>query len=70
MVVAPYNIIFVSGDMDKVQYCERILELLIDLQAQLPTRRFLNTLLDDLHVVVICRRSTVNERAKLFSQVL
>ena len=29
--------------MDKVHYCERFIELMIDLAAQLPTRRFFNT---------------------------
>ena len=34
-----------TGDvqMDKVHYCERFTELMIDLTAQLPTRRFFNT---------------------------
>lgn len=32
-------------------YCERFLEFLIDLQSQLPTRRYVNTLLKDLHVI-------------------
>lgn len=31
------------------------MELLIDLEAQLPTRRFFNTLLDDHAVIVTCR---------------
>ena len=35
-----------------VHYCERFLELLTDLEAQLPTRRFFNVLLDDSHLVV------------------
>ncbi|XP_067939363.1 RNA helicase aquarius-like [Watersipora subatra] len=59
-----------AGDSDKVHYCERVLELLIDLQAQLPTRRFLNTLLDDMHLVVTCRRSLLCKRSKLFTQLL
>ena len=37
---------------DSVNYCERFLELVIDLEAQLPTRRFFNTLLDSSHLVV------------------
>lgn len=36
-------------------YCERFLEFLIDLEALLPTRRFFNALLDDLHVLTISR---------------
>ena len=43
-----------TGDVneDAVSYCERFLELLTDLEAQLPTRRFFNTLLDAAHVLV------------------
>ena len=37
---------------DAVSYCERMLELLTDLEAQLPTRRFFNTLLDSSHFIV------------------
>ena len=37
---------------DAVSYCERMLELLTDLEAQLPTRRFFNTLLDSCHFIV------------------
>ena len=35
-----------------MSYCERMLELLTDLEAQLPTRRFFNTLLDNSHFIV------------------
>lgn len=57
--------------MEKIHYCERFLELLIDLEALLPTRRFFNTVMDDAHLVV---RSTMSplvqrEEGKLFSQV-
>jgi len=64
-----HGFILPVGDGDKVAYCERVLEMVIDLQAQLPTRRFLNTLLDDAHLVVIARRSALAKRGKLFSQV-
>jgi intron-binding protein aquarius len=36
---------------EHVLYCERFLELLMDLQSQLPTRKYVNTLLKDLHVL-------------------
>lgn len=36
-------------------YCERSLELLIDLLSQLPTRRFVHTLLEDRAVLVKVR---------------
>ena len=41
---------------DAVSFCERMLELLTDLEAQLPTRRFFNTLLDNTHLIVSCER--------------
>ena len=36
---------------EHVLYCERFVEFLTDLQSQLPTRRYVNTLLKDLHVL-------------------
>ena len=42
---------------DDVLYCERFLELLSDLQSQLPTRRYFNTLLQDLNVLPAIRLS-------------
>lgn len=42
-------------EREKIGYCERFLELLTDLEALLPTRRFFNALLDDLHVLTISR---------------
>ena len=36
---------------DQVVYCERFIEFLTDLLGQLPTRRYANTLLQDLHVL-------------------
>jgi len=47
---------------DKVRYCERFIELLIDLQSQLLTRRFFNTVLDDSHAIVRSRLSTLSRR--------
>nr|XP_058954982.1 RNA helicase aquarius-like [Pocillopora verrucosa] len=62
-----------SVDMDKVHYCERFLELLVDLEALLPTRRFFNTLVDDHHLVVKCHLSGLVRReseGRLFKQLL
>jgi len=42
---------------EKVQYAERFLEFMIDLMAQLPTRRFFHLLLDDSHLIPHCRLS-------------
>jgi intron-binding protein aquarius len=55
-----------------VKYLERSAELLVDLLSQLPTRRFLNALVDDMHLVVRCRRSKMvtHPQGKLFSQLV
>ncbi|KAI8155775.1 RNA helicase aquarius [Colletotrichum sp. SAR 10_70] len=42
---------------DQVLYCERLVEFLTDLQSQLPTRRYVNSLLIDLHVLSAMRLS-------------
>uniref|UniRef100_A0A8C5R317 RNA helicase aquarius n=1 Tax=Leptobrachium leishanense TaxID=445787 RepID=A0A8C5R317_9ANUR len=58
---------------DKVHYCERFIELMIDLEALLPTRRWFNTVLDDAHLVVHCYLSSLAKREQeghLFSQLL
>lgn len=52
-------------DRKAIKYCERFLELLIDLESLLPTRRFFNTLLDDLHVITVCRLSQLNAHQEL-----
>ena len=44
-------------ETENVQYCERFIEFLSDLQSQLPTRRYVNTLLQDLHVLPTIRLS-------------
>uniref|UniRef100_A0A7N6C3Y8 RNA helicase aquarius n=1 Tax=Anabas testudineus TaxID=64144 RepID=A0A7N6C3Y8_ANATE len=59
--------------MDKVHYCERFIELMIDLEALLPTRRWFNTVLDNSHLVVSCHLSSLTQREKeghLFCQLL
>ena len=49
----------VSSDQkqENLVYCERFLELLCDLQSQLPTRRYVNTLLQDLNLLPAIRLS-------------
>jgi len=44
-------------NLENVRYCERFIELLSDLQSQLPTRRYVNTLLQDLHTLSAIRLS-------------
>lgn len=46
-----------AGREDRVLYCERVLELLSDLQSQLPTRRYVNTLLQDLNILPVIQFS-------------
>lgn len=57
---------------NSVTFCERFLELLVTLEAQLPTRRFVNGLLSSLHVTVRCSMSALCEHAegRLFRQML
>jgi intron-binding protein aquarius len=43
--------------LENLQYCERFVEFLADLQSQLPTRRYVNTLLQDLHTLPAIRMS-------------
>ncbi|KAL1258409.1 hypothetical protein QQF64_011653, partial [Cirrhinus molitorella] len=62
-----------SVSMEKVHYCERFIEFMIDLEALLPTRRWFNTVLDDAHLVVNCQLSHLTHREKeghLFCQLL
>ena len=55
-----------------VDFCERFLILIIDLEALLPTRRFFNTVLDDSHLVVRAGLAPLYQRPEghLFSQLL
>jgi intron-binding protein aquarius len=46
-----------QAQADNIRYCERFLELLVDLNSQLPTRRYVNTLLQDLNILAIIRLS-------------
>ncbi|KAI8662720.1 Pre-mRNA-splicing factor [Fusarium sp. Ph1] len=46
-----------NSKADQVLYCERFTEFLSDLQSQLPTRRYVNSLIKDLHLVSAIRLS-------------
>ncbi|KAL4993049.1 hypothetical protein BDV10DRAFT_36291 [Aspergillus recurvatus] len=48
---------------DNLRYCERFLEFLVDLESQLPTRRYVNTLLKDLHLLPLMRLSPLYRSA-------
>jgi hypothetical protein len=56
-----------------VLYCERSVELLVDLLSQLPTRRFVHAVLDDRGLLVKARRSALyaaEQQGSLFRQLL
>ncbi|KAG0314080.1 hypothetical protein BGZ99_008372 [Dissophora globulifera] len=62
-----------NDESDKIAYCERFMEFLIDLEAQLPTRRYFNTLIEDHQIVAICKLSDLannKNSGTLFSQLL
>ena len=40
-----------------IKYCERFLELLTDLESQLPTRRYVNSLIQDLNILSLIKLS-------------
>jgi intron-binding protein aquarius len=42
---------------ENIRYCERFIEFLSDLQSQLPTRRYVNTLLQDMNTLAVIRMS-------------
>lgn len=43
--------------LDDLTYCERFLEFLTDLESQLPTRRYVNTLIQDVNLLALIRNS-------------
>ena len=57
----------------EIAFVERVVQLLVDIEALLPTRRWFNAILDDMHVVVSCRKSGLFHRpneGRLFSQLV
>ncbi|KAI9820245.1 MAG: hypothetical protein M1827_005867 [Pycnora praestabilis] len=44
---------------ENVLYCERFLEFLADLESQVPTRRYVNTLIQDLNILPAIRLSVL-----------
>ncbi|KAI8990027.1 P-loop containing nucleoside triphosphate hydrolase protein [Pilobolus umbonatus] len=49
-------------DEEALKLCERFAEFFIDLEAQLPTRRFFNSLLDDHEIIVLCQMAPLMKR--------
>ena len=48
----------------KLLYCERFVEFLTDLLSQLPTRRFIRTLLEDRAILTKCRMSALFQNSQ------
>ncbi|MCJ1281245.1 hypothetical protein MMC26_000563 [Xylographa opegraphella] len=46
-----------ENSSDTLRYCERFIELLTDLESQLPTRRYVNTLIQDLNLLSLIKFS-------------
>ena len=53
-----------------ISYCHRFLDLLIDLDSCLPTRRWFNVLLADSHIVVRCAKSALYQNDDVFTQLV
>lgn len=53
-----------------IDHCQRFLQLMIDLDSCLPTRRWFNTILDDNNFVVRCRMSGLYEQDDVFHQLV
>lgn len=53
-------------------FCERFIEFLIDLDSVSIIRRLFNAILDDSHVLIICKNSNLSRRpdGRLFNQML
>lgn len=48
-----------AQNKQKLLYCERFVEFLTDLLSQLPTRRFIRTVLEDRAILTKCRMSAL-----------
>ncbi|CAB3396592.1 unnamed protein product [Caenorhabditis bovis] len=59
-------------DIDAIRYCERFIELMIDLESLLPTRRFFNAVLHSSHILPhsILSKLISTEAGSLFCQLV
>ena len=64
LVLGFMNLIHSTEPLDAatLSYCERILELLTDLESQLPTRRYVSALIQDLNLLAVVRASPAFQR--------
>uniref|UniRef100_A0A8R1DM74 Intron-binding protein aquarius n=1 Tax=Caenorhabditis japonica TaxID=281687 RepID=A0A8R1DM74_CAEJA len=61
-----------SQIVDKIRYCERFIELMIDLESILQSRRFFNSVLHSTHLLTDCILSNLisSEAGSLFFQLV
>lgn len=59
LLLAFLNMLYDTNKPDEDLYCERFVEFISDLLSQLPTRRYVNSLLADLNVLPAMRLSPV-----------
>ena len=52
---------------DDISYCGRVMELLIDLASQLPTRRYTVTLFKDLNILALLKLSPLTQSHSIFA---
>ena len=59
MLTSFINFLYAGSEADHavLVYCERFLEFLTDIESQLPTRRYVNSLLHDLNIPALIRNS-------------
>jgi intron-binding protein aquarius len=71
MLAVFINLIYSDASEEVVIYCERFLELLTDIESQLPTRRYVNTLIHDWNLPALIRNSTIygKEQNGLFRDI-
>ena len=57
MIIGFVNYLYKEGPMNSATlvYCEKFLEFMTDLESQLPTRRYVNTLIQDLNLLALIR---------------
>eukprot|EP00081_Caenorhabditis_elegans_P010081 NP_001300293.1 Uncharacterized protein CELE_Y80D3A.2 [Caenorhabditis elegans] len=62
----------VRDPIDSIKYCERFIELLIDLESILQTRRFFNSVLHSSHILTHCLLSSLisTDAGSLFFQLV
>lgn len=59
---------------DVALYCQRFIEFIIDIESQLPLRRFFHALMEDVHFIVRCQLSELarhkSAEGQLFNQLV